>query len=469
MQWRNAVNRHIVVRVVVLVVPVVLAMVLARPLVGAPVNTLAAIIGVAVVVLLLARVELAVLLFVAVEPFEDYVRSLSGSAVKGLGLVLVAAWLIRIASPNREDGLPLPRDRRTRPRGTGLAHPVALSGVALVAVVLAATVMHSNGSDGTETLTRYLSFLGALIVIIDTLYRGLSVAVVARVFVTSCTVAAAVGLVNFFGGATRVTGPLTDPNDFAFFMVAALPLALVLRRLSRRPILWDLAAVLIGAAMAATLSRGALLAVVAMLTYAVVAGVVRARVVGGMVAGVIVIGAVVAIANPTLLNTSLHEKSFVATQNVDDRLKRWTVAAEMTADYPLLGTGPGGFKTNYERYVAGDLSNLTHQLDVAHETYLEVSSELGLLGLAAFLGVLGSGFAGAYRRTKRPDADQWLAGGVCASLIGAVVAAAFLTEQYYLPLWLLAALGAAMDPRYRGDPVADTDLALARADGRKQG
>jgi hypothetical protein len=35
---------------------------------------------------------------------------------------------------------------------------------------------------------------------------------------------------------------------------------------------------------------------------------------------------------------------------------------------------------------------------------------------------------------------------VCTAFVGVLVAAAFLTEQYYLPIWLLAALGAALDP-----------------------
>jgi hypothetical protein len=32
------------------------------------------------------------------------------------------------------------------------------------------------------------------------------------------------------------------------------------------------------------------------------------------------------------------------------------------------------------------------------------------------------------------------------SLAGCLVAASFLSEQYYLPVWLLVALGAALDP-----------------------
>jgi putative inorganic carbon (hco3(-)) transporter len=440
----------ILVRTLVIVVPVVVAFLLARPLVGAPLGTLGIIVGVVVAIVLLLRVQWVALLFVAVEPFEDYVRAISSSAVKGLGALLILSWVIHVAFPDLGA-----RGVRTFPRParrSGLGHPVGLAGIAMIAVVLAATVLHSNGSAGAEVLTRYLSFLGALIVLVDLMYEDLPVRRVVTVFVTSCAASGAIGLLNFIGGSLRVGGPIGDPNDFAFFMVAALPLALVLRRSARRPILWDLAAVLIAGAAAGTLSRGALAAVVAMLIYAVLAGVIRARVIGAILAALVVLFAVVAATDPHLIETSLAQKTFVAAQNTEDRLIRWRVTAEMTVDYPVLGIGPGGFKTNYEHYVDPAAVDVLHPLDVAHETYLEVSAELGLVGLAVFLAILAYGYAGARRRSQQPGPHQALAGGVCAAMIGSGVAAVFLTEQYYLPLWLLAACGAALDPR-RGDEV----------------
>jgi O-antigen ligase len=344
--------------------------------------------------------------------------------------------------------LSLPRPAR---RG-GLGHPVALAGITMVAVVLASTIVHSNGTIGAEVLARYLSFLGALIVLVDLMYEDLPVRRVAAVFVGSCAAAAVVGLAGFIGGNPRVAGPLGDPNDFAFFMVAALPLALVLRRAARRPVLWDLAAVVIAGATVGTLSRGALAAVVAMIAYAVIAGVIRPRVVGAILAALVVLFAVIAVSDPGIIENSLTQKENVASQNIDERLIRWRVTAEMTVDHPVIGIGPGGFKLHYDDYVDPAESDVLHQLDVAHETYLEVSAELGLVGLVVFLAVLGYGFGGSRRRSLLPGPYQALAGGVCASLVGTVVAAVFLTEQYYLPLWLLAAFGAALDPRHRGSP-----------------
>jgi O-antigen ligase len=147
------------------------------------------------------------------------------------------------------------------------------------------------------------------------------------------------------------------------------------------------------------------------------------------------------VVNPAKLTTSLHAKGVVAQQNVDDRLLLWKVAGEMTYDHPLLGLGPAGFRENFDRYIDYQQTDTSHQLDVAHETYLEVSSELGLVGLGAFLAIIALGADSARREARRGGPGRGLAGAVWLGTVGAGVAAVFLTEQYYLPLWLLAALG----------------------------
>jgi hypothetical protein len=73
--------------------------------------------------------------------------------------------------------------------------------------------------------------------------------------------------------------------------------------------------------------------------------------------------------------------------------------------------------------------------------YLEVSSELGIPALIAFLSIIGLAFrsAGAARALSR-GSDRSLASATSISLVGICVASAFLTEQYYLTLWFVLAL-----------------------------
>ncbi|MDQ1715443.1 MAG: hypothetical protein QOC60_1388 [Frankiaceae bacterium] len=398
-----------------------------------PIVSLGAVVALVVIAALLTNAELAVLTFVAVAPFEGYAKSISASAVKVLGAVVFAAWLLAAL-------------RRERVR---LAQPAVGCAIALLAVLLTSTLLHGNGPLGAEVATRYGSYIAAFVVLVDCMAHRLPPRRVAQVYVTASTLAALAGLVAFFRHDLRAGGPVGDPNDFAFFLLVALALTMGLRRDEPRS-RYVVAAILLLLGIVATLSRGALVGLAAMFVLAAASRLIRTRVVFGTAA---VVGAAlvcVLVLDPTKLSTSLHAKGVVAAQNVDERLVRWQVAAEMTYDHPILGLGPAGFRENFDRYIDYRPTDLSHRLDVAHEMYLEVSSELGLLGLGAFLGVMGLGAYSAARSARRGGPDVGLANSVWLATAGAAVAAVFLTEQYYLPLWLLAALGISL-PSHQQD------------------
>ncbi|WP_460835852.1 O-antigen ligase family protein [Nocardioides hungaricus] len=385
--------------------------------------------GVGLAVLLL-RVELAALLVVALAPFEDVVAEVDPRAAKAAAVLLVVAWAIRRCRGRLHHG----------PRS-----PVLVPVLAFVVVLLAATAVHNNGTAGQSVVLRYAGFLVVLLVLADVLRGGLAPERLARVYVASCTVAAAFGLVGFALAADRrVGGPIGDPNDFGFFLLAAVPLAVGLRPTARRRWLYDLAVALLIVAILGTLSRGALLGVVAAGAVALVAGMVRLRAVAGIGVLAAAATAAVVVAVPGLVTLSLSQKGYVADQNVDERLGLWQAAAQMTLERPLLGQGPGAFAQEQARYLTAPPMDVTRPLDVAHNTWLEISSELGLLGLAAFAAILVAAYLQARRAHRAGDP---LGAGVCAALVGCAVAATFLTEQYYLPLWLLVALAVGVGAR----------------------
>lgn len=377
------------------------------------------------------RLEWAVLVVVASAAFEDYLARVDPAAVKALGVLLVLAWLLRrCAGPLHEAG-------RSAVLEAAAGFTVAL---------LVATVVHNNGAAGLEVVLRYAGFLVVLVVVADVLRGGLAPERLARVYVAACAVAAACGLLAYGAGADRrVGGPIGDPNDFAFFLLPAIALGLAVRAGAGRRWPWDLATVLLVVAVLGTLSRGALLGLVAMGVLALAAGMVRLRTALGI--GVVVGGAVLAVVAvvPGLVTTSLEQKGVVADQNVSERLDLWAAAGRMTLEHPLVGMGPGAFSLHHDDYTSGLPADVNHPLDVAHNTWLEVSSELGVLGLAAFLALLAVAFAtawGAWRRRHDP-----LAAAVATALAGSAVTATFVTEQYYLPLWLLCGLAVGVGAR----------------------
>lgn len=379
---------------------------------------------------MLARLDWAVLVVVGSAVFEDYLAFLDPRLTKALAVVLLGSWAVR---------------RGWHRLHHGRTSAVMMVAAAFLVVLLTSTLIHNNGMVGLSVLLRYVGFLAVLAVLVDTMRGGLAPARVARVYVASCAAAAVCGIVTYVGGfglEGRVSGPIADPNDFGFHLAAGVPLALALRSDARRPWHYDLAAALMTLAVLGTFSRGALLGMACMVVVAAVTRVLALRVIA---AGLVVAATLAAVAIgsvPELVRGSVVDKGAVAEQNVAERLDLWRAASEMTVENPVLGLGPGSFALYHGDYRDRLPEDVTHRLDVAHNTYLEVSAELGLVGLAVWLALLVVAGYGAWRCWSR-DRNR-LAGGVLVSLAGSAVAAAFVTEQYFLPLWLLMALSAAL-------------------------
>lgn len=390
--------------------PALVAVLAGALVVKAPLLLVAFAAAAALGTLLLLRLDLALLLLVCLAPFEAYVTKVSAQGVKLAGLVVFAAWALRLL---------VARDRKP------LRHKALPVASGFVLLALAATVAHPNGGTGIQVLIRYVSFVGTFVVVADACRDATTRGRVERAFVLACTGAALAGLYGFLVlRYDRAHGPLDDANDLAFFLVAAIPFAIALARNGNRR--WYVAAALLLAGVGATLSRGAVIALLVMALWALYAGWLRPRTAlltgAAAVLGIVLLSVLV----PALVRSALTQKTAVAGANVSSRQLRWEAAAQMTLDSPALGLGPAGFRDNYQRYQGGRDTTFIGG-DVAHEMYLEVSSELGLPALVAFLALLALAWRGS------PPEHR-------ASLVAMTTAALFLTEQYFLPIWLVAGL-----------------------------
>ena len=79
-----------------------------------------------------------------------------------------------------------------------------------------------------------------------------------------------------------------------------------------------------------------------------------------------------------------------------------------------------------------------------HNAYLNILAELGGPGLLLFAGFLASAWLMLRRRHRSDPALDTLTSAVAAGFLIAVVGSLFLTEQFYPPLWFMAALGAGL-------------------------
>jgi hypothetical protein len=121
------------------------------------------------------------------------------------------------------------------------------------------------------------------------------------------------------------------------------------------------------------------------------------------------------------------------------RLSQWRVAVDAWESDTLRGTGAGTYQVQWNRY-----RDQVVEIVNAHSLYLEVLSDLGIVGLALLLlclGVLARGLAGRLGGLERPIAGCLLAGAIAWLLQAGV------DWDWQMPAitwWLFAAGGLAL-------------------------
>jgi hypothetical protein len=101
-----------------------------------------------------------------------------------------------------------------------------------------------------------------------------------------------------------------------------------------------------------------------------------------------------------------------------ERMAHWQAAAAMFAEHPLLGVGFGNYAAAYPAYA---LPRWSDPLGHAHNYYLNVAAETGLVGLTAYVLLWAAAFWQAWRAVRQSNAQSmWR--GVAAGLLGMLVA-----------------------------------------------
>ncbi|MFS8101995.1 O-antigen ligase family protein [Lentzea alba] len=372
---------------------------------------------------------------VLLAPLEGYLHQVHPHLAKVAPGLLIVSWAAQ----------------RVRLRQLPAPHPLHALLALFAVVVLVSSAVHAGDPFALDYAQRFLPFLLITAVLVDVVAREVPVRAVLAAAVGGALFAAVGALYSLVvDGEARATGPLEDPNDLAYFLVVALPLLIAL---PARRFLLPVGAVL-AAGAAATFSRGGALALLCAGVWLVVRRGVSMRVVAAMVGGLAVIGLGAVVFAGPVLDRALAEKTHIAATNVDTRELRWQAAARMMADNPVLGVGPGGFRSSY--VAASRNAEVDEQSPVAHNIYLEIGAELGLPGLACFLGAVAMAFVATERALRAGDRSML---AVQASLIAALVASTFLSEQYYLPIWSLVAVAIAAGLRLE---ESERDACLAR-------
>jgi O-antigen ligase len=233
-------------------------------------------------------------------------------------------------------------------------------------------------------------------------------------------------------GARRALGTYFSPNHLGLFLGRAFPFALALSLWVPRWRPWALLiAALIALAIGATFSAGAWLGAAASLLVLAAFWGPRALVATALSGGAL---AAVGMLTFAALGIERVTGQFSRTgETANFRRQIWTSALAMVRDHPLLGIGLDNFLYRYQlEYIlpaAWQEPNISHP----HNWALQFWLELGVPGLVAAVGLLGSFFWLALRRLRRAPSgeNRALVAGAVASMGGLLVHGS-LDNSYFL-------------------------------------
>lgn len=177
-----------------------------------------------------------------------------------------------------------------------------------------------------------------------------------------------------------------DANSFAAITLLILPIAFVFLRYGRSWMRYFCIGciILISAAFMLCSSRGALVALVAMFPLFVWRSETRMRdaAVGTfLVAGLL--GTQLMFPHSSLMR--LITPSVSDEESAESRTQMWALAGRMIRSHPLLGVGLGSFAAEQALYSSRPSDR---KFAVPHNTFIEITTEMGTVGVLAFFGVI---------------------------------------------------------------------------------
>jgi O-antigen ligase len=374
---------------------------------------------------------------------------------KLIGLLLVIGWFGALATAG-----PVDRWRR----GLLAGEPwLAASLLLFLAWAAMSLVWATQASNGTSVLLRFALNFTLFPIVLVAVQRRDDVIWLYAIFITGAVTAAAYGQLHAGSSAAdtggRLQGGGLNPNQLGEVLVVAVVLAATLaanRRWSAPARVTAFAAASLSAvALFLTLSRGALVGLGAALLVAPFA-VGRGRRAGALaLATLAVLGTIgwfAVIASPSSVQRITHPDK----AGGSGRETLWKVGWRMFEAHPVNGVGVGNYQVVSIHYLLRPGITTHDQFIVdtpaqfpPHNIYLNVLSELGIVGLTLFLAILGLTLAAALRAarafSRRGDPiGELLARGLFIALTGYLAALFFSTSLYSKQLWLLLALAPAL-------------------------
>ena len=325
-------------------------------------------------------------------------------------------------------------------------------------------------------------YFAATLVFVDTPHR---LRVLVRTIMVFGFLLAIFGLTQSFTSPTKVYwirelnqstafGPFINRHHFAGYMelTIALPLGLLFAGAvdKEKRIIYLFIAGLMGVALVMTASRGGIISLVAEILFLTIVTAIwrkpserrhrksgRLKRVAGRLglAGALLVGLFLGV---VLLGGEFSINRFIDSVNTDDpttgRAHFWAVTLDIIKAHPVIGVGLGAFGVIYTRY---DTRNGLFRLEQAHNDYLQVLSDAGIVGGVLALSFVVLLFYKALARAR--SRDDFRRGVALAALSGcfAVLVHSFFDFTLHTTsnalLFLVLAAIATIDSRVEDAPA----------------
>jgi O-antigen ligase len=413
-----------------------------------PKLAIGAALGLAFVSAVMSELALGLCLFTVLAFFEVLPAVAGGFTFAKIGgLLLAIAWTATIVVKSGGS------------RNFVTSHPLATAAlVTFLAWIAISTAWAESPSTTLATLPRYGPNVFLFLIVYTAIRERRHVVWMLAAFVVGASVAAAYGIVrppaqNPLRG-DRIGGIVGDPNELASVLVVGLVLAVTLAAILRRRTIGRAmvagCALLLLLGVFLTLSRGGLLALAVVMVVAVLnAGRWRAAVLV-----LAVLAAAGAVGYFSTFASPVARARVTTAGSGSGRTGLWTVGWRMVEAHPVRGVGAGNFAVSSVHYLLrpGTIPSDYLVVDipqVAHNVYLQLLAETGVIGLALFLGIVAFAIACAIRaahlfRCRGDPQMELVARAVVTAQAGILAADFFISAQYNKQLWILLALGAAL-------------------------
>lgn len=372
--------------------------------------------AVAAVALSLTQPRWVLYLLLLSVPFASLAEIDAGdftiSATEGLAALLAISWL-----------LPAMARREVRLEGGALLAAMLW----VLGVMLLITPSATRLSLAMKETVKWLELIVAFLFATQYVKTWVSVQRVIGVLLLSGAAESAYALVQVVVGAgpssfavgdvLRASGTFDQPNPFAGYLGTLLPLGVLLAltvptRLQKAGAWLGVSIVLAG--FLASQSRGAWLGLAVATLLVLLVWSPRSRALLLPLGYLAAIGGILAVVGvlPEAVTGRLGvifdyfglfdvRAVPVTSENfaVVERMAHWQAGWLMFLDHPLLGVGPGNYPAVYERYF---LDGWVDALGHAHNYYLNVAAEIGVVGLAGVAALLVVAFRSIVKALREP-------------------------------------------------------------------